>query len=334
MLIKYQALPGALNKKTYALYVLVGSDPYLLNDSALQIKSNNARHGEYSTTIIDINTASDWSLLIAEANSYSLFSDLVLLDARFDKKTIDAAGKGLLVQYLNNINDRSLIILRAPLVTAKSIQWLVDSPHVLVVQIFPFQSSALKLWIDTQFKLRNLRAEYQVTNLIQQYTEGNMLATEQLIEKLSLSVLPGELITETLLREQLKDESHFEIYELAEACLDANPIKALRLLQQSRLEQIEPTYVLWILTQEVRLLIQLIHLTNQSLSFDSACSQLKIWSSRIKFYSKAMGRLSLHELEILIQECKELDELIKTTQNSQIWNKFDFIALALSNGIK
>jgi len=330
MLIKYQALAPLLQKKTHALYVLIGSDPYLLNESAVQIKASFARHDESSGSVVDINSVSDWSLLIAEATSYSLFSEHVLLDARFEKKTIEAAGKELLSQYLINPNDRCLIILRSPLVAIKSIQWLIDSPNALVVQIFPLQPPALKAWIEAQLKKRNLSASQNVINQIHQYTEGNMLATAQLIDKLSLCISPGEMITESLLREQLQDESHFELYELAETCLDGNAVKALRLLQQSRFEQVEPTYILWILTQEIRLLIQLIHLTNQSLSFEMACSQLKIWSSRTKFYNKAIRRLSLHQLHELLHKCKELDEQIKSTQSSQIWNTFDVIATTLS----
>ena len=56
--------------------------------------------GEADERIIDINKPTDWSLLTEEANSYSLFSDCVLLDIRFDKKTIDAIGKRIITSYL------------------------------------------------------------------------------------------------------------------------------------------------------------------------------------------------------------------------------------------
>jgi DNA polymerase-3 subunit delta len=333
MLIKYQGLPGLLQKSTRALYVLLGNDPYLLNDAAVQIKQSFLKRPDVSQAVIDIQSPADWSLLVAEANSYSLFSEYVFLDARYDKKTIDATGKGLLTEYLAAINDRCLILLRAPMLSAKAIQWLVDSPHTVVVQVYPFAADALKQWVDKQLRSKSLRSELGVTNLIHQYTQGNMLATAQLIEKLSLCSKPDEMITIAMIREQLSDQSHFEVYALAEACLNANAGQCLRLLQQFRAERIEPTLILWILTQEVRLLIQLHYLLKQHTSMDAACSQLKIWSSRIQFYAKATARLSLKPLLTLLGECKQLDEMIKTTQSMQIWDRFDLIALSLCSEV-
>ena len=329
MLIKYQALPSLLQKKSHALYVLIGNDPYLLNDAAIQIKKLFLKRAECEQTILDIQSPADWSLLIAEANSYSLFSEHVLLDARYDKKTIDAAGKTLLIDYLKAVNDRCMIVLRAPLLSAKALQWLVDSPHVVVIQLYPLTALALKQWIGAQLLSRGMNVEPAVPNLIHEYTQGNMLASAQLLDKLALCCSPGEIVSESLVREHLIDQSHFDLYELAAACLNADALKALRLLQQSRLERTEPTFVLWILTQEVRLLIQLHYLLNQSTSMDNACNQLKIWSSRVQLYSKAISRLSLEPLCQLLHECKQLDEMIKTTQSSQVWNKFDKVALAL-----
>jgi len=334
MLIKYQALPSLLQKKTHALYVLIGNEPYLLNDAAVQIKQLCLKRTECEQTTLDIYSPADWSLLIAEANNYSLFSEHVLLDARYDKKTIDAAGKTALTDYIKDVNDRCMIILRAPLLSAKALQWLVDSPNVVVIQLYPLPPHALMQWIGAQLLSRGMRVELAVPNLIHEYTQGNMLATAQLLDKLSLCCAPEEIVTASLVKEHLIDQSHFELFELAAACLGADALKALRLLQQSRLDRTEPTLVLWILTQEIRLLIQLHDLLNQSFSIDNACSQLKIWSSRIQLYTRAISRLTLEPLYQLLHECKQLDEMIKTTQSNQIWNKFDRVALALCGSLE
>lgn len=331
MLIKYQALSGTLQRKAFSIIALIGSDPYLLNDAALQSKrSIMTKHANSAVTLIDINNPADWSLLMSEANSYSLFNDYVILDARFDKKSIDATGKSLLLQYLQDANDCCQIILRAPLLTSKSMQWLLDSPNALVVQIYPLNDIALKQWIESQFKHHNLSMELHVPSLIQQYTQGNMLATAQLIEKLTLICKPNDTITLSLVKEHLTDQSHFEIFDLAEACLNADIIKALKLLNQFRLEAAEPTLVLWVLTQEIRLLIQITYLLKQGATIENACSQLKIWSSRVRLYANAASRTTLDKLFDLLHKCKQCDEMIKTSQGSQIWNYFNNIALGIT----
>lgn len=329
MIVKYTALDPLLQKKTHSLYVLIGNEPYLLNDAALKIKQAFQKKADCSPTILDVNTPADWAIVINEANSYSLFSDQVLLDVRLDKKSIDASGKELLLNYLEAVNSSCLILLRAPLIPIKSLQWLVDNPEVAIVQALPFTDQALKTWIAAQFVTKKLQVEPTVPHQVYEYTQGNMLAAAQFIDKLSIVCSPNEVITPQLVNDHLSDQSHFELFELAKSCLEANAHKTLRLLHQSRCERTEPTLLLWILSQEIRLLIQLHYLIKQSVLIENACSQLKIWSSRTFLYTKAIKRLPLDSLYPLLYECKQIDEMIKTSQSTQIWNKFEFIALAL-----
>lgn len=93
MIIKYQALASWLQKKLHAIYILVGPDPYLLNDSILQIKKAWGARAESDNKVLQINSSSDWTLLLEEANSYSLLAEQVLIDARVDKKTIEQASE-------------------------------------------------------------------------------------------------------------------------------------------------------------------------------------------------------------------------------------------------
>ncbi len=329
MLIKYQALIPHLQKNIKAVYVLVGLDHYLLNDAAFNIKKIWRQHGDIDEKIIPINTAADWELLLQEANSYSLFAEHVLLDIRFEKKTIDPIGKNILNQYLQNINPRCLIILQASAVPAKQLQWLTNSEHVVLVQVAPLTDSALQSWITTQLQYRAVRHASQVPALIHQYSQGNMLACAQVIEKLALICDTANELTIEDVRDQLIDQCDFQLYDLADACLAANAEKALRLLRQASNNRIEPTLILWLLTQEIRQLIQLSHVVKHVTTFSAACTQLKIWPKRAKFYEMTLDRLPLTTLYQLLRDSKQLDERIKTNQSQQIWQAFEKLALSL-----
>ena len=330
MLIKYQALASLIQNKSHALYVLIGSEPFLLNDAAHQIITCFSKRAEYARTILDIETPSDWSSLLTEANSFSLFKDNVMLDARYEKKTIEAIGKELLSNYLKSINERCVIILRAPNISSKSIQWLTDNANVVVVQIYKFSELMLKQWIQIQCQSHGLNIQPLVFNHMYQFTQGSMLATIQLLKKLALCYTSGEIITESMITEHVNNLTQYELRELGEACLTGDVSRALHLLQQFRHERTEPTLILWILTQEIRLLIQLNHLVNHNTSFEAACQQLKIWSSRIQLYAKASARIPNTQLYPLLLECKQIDDCIKISQITLVWNKFDSIVLSFS----
>lgn len=329
MLIKYQALLPQLQKKLQTVYVLIGSDHYLLNDAAWQIKKAWRQCGETDEKIIDLNSAADWGTLHEEANSYSLFSEQVLLDARLDKKSIDAQGKAILSQYLQSINPKCLIIIRASLVPAKQLQWLTNNEHVTVVQIMSLTGSALHKWIIDQLQSHSLLYNEQVPALLQQYTQGNLLACAQAIEKLTLISDKKTVLGVDEVRQQLTDQCDYQLYDLADACLAANAEKALHLLRQACNNRTEPTLILWLLTQEIRNLIQLAHAQKQHVPFATACAQQKIWPQRVKLYETTLAHFSLIKLYTLLQESKRLDEQIKTTNSRQIWNNLEQLALSL-----
>ena len=329
MNIKYQAIALHLRQKTYPLYILTGQDHYLLNDAALLIKKSWRQRGECDERTVQLNGPSDWELLREEANSYSLFSEFVLLDARCDKKTIEAAGKKIIQHYLQNINSRCLIILRAPHVPSKQLQLLANNEHTVLVQAYPLAPAELQRWITTQLSSHAIRHEQGVPALIHQYTQGNMLACAQVIDKLVLIANEGELLTANMVLEQLSDQCDYQLYELADACLNGRADKAIHLLRQACDNKTEPTLILWLLSQEIRQLIQLNHLLQQSMPLSTACSQLKIWPQRAKAYETTLQRLPLTQLQHLLQNCQQLDEQIKSVQSVTIWHGLERVALAL-----
>lgn len=69
----------------------------------------------------------------------------------------------------------------------------------------------MKRWINEQLKLNTISFDPYVPELIYQYTKGNMLATAQVIEKITLSNTPGTLITPYLALEHLSDQCDFSL---------------------------------------------------------------------------------------------------------------------------
>ena len=332
MIVKYQGLAPALRQPLRPVYILTGQDAYLLNDAARSIKNVWRQRGEYDERIIDLNTPADWSLLKSEASSYSLFSEFVLIDARLDKKSIDAMGKKILQQYIQHSNPRCLIILRAPNVPNKLLQTLANNDQTVLIQAYPFAPAELQRWIIAELKNKRILYAPEVPALIHQYTQGNMLACAQLIEKLALVIPENTALTIEQLKEQLHDQCDFQLYELADACLTGRAEKAIHLLRQACQNKTEPTLILWLLTQEIRLLVQLDFLRVQSVSLTTACSQLKIWPQRAQSYESTRLRIKGLKLQQLLQSCQQLDEQIKSNMNRFIWQGLETLALGLSVG--
>ncbi|MDI9818856.1 MULTISPECIES: DNA polymerase III subunit delta [unclassified Legionella] len=335
MLIKQQALASYLAHKPLPnLYILIGQEPYFLAESADNIRQAWQRQeGETEETTININNATDWNLVAEKANSYSLFANRCLVDIRYDKKTIDATAKAFLNQYLKNINPSCLLLIRAPNLPLKQLQGLTNNNSIHVVQIFNLNALAIQSWIKEKLLAKGIAFEPEIPTLIHLYTQGNMLACAQAIEKIEL-INEDTLLTAAIVKEQLVDQCHYQLFELSDACLSQNANKAIHYLRHARTEDTEPTLILWLLAQDIRLLIQLIELTSQSIPLSTACSQLKIWSQRSKLYQSSLKHLHKELLLQLLQFCKKTDEYIKSNQSNRVWYALEQIALSLCLGKK
>lgn len=332
MQIKQQMLAQQVQKRIAPLYMLIGQDNYLLDDSLATIKSAIKKVHEYDEKIISIQAADDWNQVREEASSYSLFSDTVLLNIFFDKKSIDAAGKKVLTECLNSINSRCFIIIRAPNVPAKQLQWLSSHEQAIVSVAYPLNAATMKNWIATQLRNKTLNFDPQVPDIIHQYTQGNMLACAQVIEKIALCNDPNSKINIQQAREHLSDQCDHNLFELVDACLLGQGDKAIQILRHAANNKTEATLVLWMLTQEIRTIAQLANLLQQRVDIRTACSQLKIWPQRITMYQASCNRLNQNALHQLHRYCYSIDEHIKSSLNTQVWNSLENLALSVCLG--
>ncbi len=332
MQIKQQMLAQQVQRKIAPLYILVGQDNYLLNESLATIKSAIKKNHDCDERVLTVQTTEDWNNLREEANSYSLFSDRVFLNIFFDKKSIDAAGKKILTEYLGSINSRCFIVIRAPNVPAKQLQWLTAHEHAVVSVAYPLNATAMKNWIAAELRKNALNYDQQVPDVIHQYTQGNMLACAQVIEKIALSCAPDSKISIQQAQEHLSDQCDHSLFELIDACLQGQGDKAIQILRHAASDKTEPTLVLWMLTQEVRTILQLTNLLQQQIDIRNASAQLKIWPQRIVLYQASCKRLNNNVLQQLHQYCYSIDERIKSNFSTQVWNSLENLALSLCLG--
>ncbi|MFI4918274.1 MAG: DNA polymerase III subunit delta [Legionellales bacterium] len=332
MQIKQQALAQQIQKKIAPIYVLIGQDNYLLEEAFNIIKSTIKKSHDCDGNPISVNSADDWRQVTEEANSYSLFSETTFIIASFEKKTIDAAGKKILMQYLNSVNTRSFIVIRAPNVAAKQIMWLAAHEQVVVVVAYPLSSDAMKNWIASQLRSTAIEFEPDVPGLIHQYTQGNMLACAQVIEKIALAHSANSRINAQHVLEHLSDQCSHSLFELIDACLLGQADKAIQILRQAAQNKTEAVLILWMLTQELRNLSQLFFLMSQKINMTAAANQLKIWPQRVGLYQISLKRLDDAVCQKLLHQCQMMDDGIKSGTNTHIWMSLERLALSICLG--
>lgn len=327
MLIKHSALIHTLAKGLKPVYLIFGNDEYLLNEACHTIKEQFQKQTTITCQSLELNTQADWYELIDQANSFGLFAEHTLIEARFNKKTLDKTTQKILESYLNAANEQTLIIIRAPLMTYKSVSHLATLNHLLIVQINQLNNNEQLLWIKNQLKIKNILVDDDVPNEILHYTQGNLLASAQSIERLSLLAKPNTYFKRQDIGQQLIDQREYEVQELVESCLKGESEKVLRILEQAEHGKGEHVLILWLLMQTLRQLTALGHPASSHIPFSKRCASLNIWPSRENLYRNALLRIDTMQLNRLLQACHRIDLHIKTNQGNI---KSDLSALALS----
>jgi len=332
MLIKQQALKQHLKSKLNPVYLLIGQDNYLINESQRLIKAQIKATHHCDESRITLQTVSDWQQLNEEAHSYSLFSETMIIEASYEKKTLDVDGKRFLTEYLKSINSRCFIILQAPQLQAKTLQWLSSNNQATIVQSFALDAEGMKQWLNAQLREQGMTLPHDVSELIIQYTKGNMLATSQFVEKISLTYPEAAVLTADMALEHLSDQSEHSLYELIDSLLLGKSEFALQLLRKAAQTKTEPTLALWMFTQDLRNLSQLQFRINNGVDLQTACDQLGIWSQKQRLYQVALKRLSQRLIQSLLMYCQLLDERIKSNSQELVWLSLENLALSITVG--
>ncbi|KTC98082.1 DNA polymerase III subunit delta [Legionella erythra] len=334
MLIKHQDIHFQVNTPLPAVFVLMGQDMFLIDQAATTLKQTwqSLHHQRSDIKIMDIEASSDWLRLMDEVNNYSLFADATLIDGRYAKKSLDSEGKAFFESYLTRINPDCLLLLRAPELTQKSMQFLINHPQVTLVQTRTPDKATVQRWVKEQFARHAIRYQAAVLPLIDQYTRGNLAACAQLLEKIKLTHVLEQELTVDLLKQYLFDQAQYQLFELSDACLQGDTAQALLILRHAVENRVELTLILWVLAQEIRLLLQLQLSHQRQLNFSTTLSQLKIWPQRGRLYQGALKRHSEEGLSSLLAFCGKLDTLIKTSQTPQLYRHFELLILSFCLG--
>lgn len=315
MKLTVDKLPAALQKKLPQVIWLTGDEPLQMQEAGDLIRQTAKQQGLQEREVYEAGNNFAWKQLIEASASLSLFGDSKLVEVRLTSNKPGKEGSEV-IQHLCKLAGQTPDVLlftssKLDAAQTKSAWYKAVDQAGLLVQIWPLDASRLPGWINQRFQQAGIQAEPAAVQLLSDKVEGNLLAASQEIEKLRLFVEPGQTLTADQLLHLIEDASRYSLFDLADACLNGNPSRAVKILHGLQAEGTEPPLLLWALTREIRQTAKLLHHLKEGLPFDSICKQLVIWDRRKPLYRKASQRLKLKETHQLLLEAQQADHAIK-----------------------
>ncbi len=308
------------------VYVVSGDDPLLTGEVADQIRAACRQAGSEERQVYHVERSFDWSQLHDASHSLSLFAQKRLIELRIPGgKPGDEGGKAIMAWLDMPPEDTTLLISLPKLDGASQrTKWakaLTDHPQSRFIQIWPIEAQQLPGWMRDRLASAGLHASPDALELLSARVEGNLLAAAQEIEKLKLYCQNGQLDLQTV-QQAVADSARFDVFNLVDAMLKAEPQHALRILQGLKSEGVEAPIVLWSLAREIRALANMAQDIRRNIPLDRifASQRPPVWDKRKPLLTQALQRHPVHAWEQWLRAAQIIDEQIKGQHPGSAWD--------------
>ena len=319
---KPDQLAGALKKSLSPVYFVSGDEPLQSGEAADLVRSATRSAGYSAREIISIDQGNEWPQLSVEADSFSIFTEKKLIDLRLPSGKPGAEGGKALIAYCKNPPEDTVLLITAGKIdsAAQKSQWFQAIDELgSVVQVWPLQGQDLLHWLQRRAEQKGMRLEMDAAKALAARIEGNLLAAAQEVEK--LYILYGATgISKVMIENAVADSARFDVFKLAEALLSGKLNRAVKILTGLKAEGVAAPVVLWALSREVRILLDIQFELKQGQQQEALFKRHQIWDKRKQAVTDALHRLSTKRIQSLLISSAKTDRQIKGQLAGDGWD--------------
>ncbi len=302
-----------------AIYLIAGSEPLLIRDHLDQLRKTLREAGYEDIQSLTADSTFDWVALLDEGDMLSLFASRKCRIINIVNGKPGQKGSKAIQRICDNLDDETLFIFVVPSLdkTTRNANWCKRLQQLgEVIELKPVYANQLPAWISQRARVKGLEIDEQSASFLAERTEGNLLAADQELEKLSIRFKDQQQIDFDTIEKSVSQSARYTHFVLVDACLEGKFARAMKILNSLRDEGYVTTQIRWALQST---LVQLNSLklaqSNGSLG-DRVWQSLRIWKSKQRLYQQALSRLNSGQIERLLQSCATLDRISKGQQDA------------------
>lgn len=325
------------------VYLLYGEEPFFLRESYDGLRDKLRSQGYLTGDVYDVDAQFDWQALQMETQAGSLFAEQRMIVVNMPKGSPGREGGKFIQDWCAfahslpaGLPPEMVIVFLCERLDSRQVKakWVTAIESAgLVVQAKPVPLNALPNWCQKKAQTLGLQLDLDAAQLLAERVEGNLLAADQALTKLSLVFGSNATISVETIIEQVVDQAHYQLFALSSALLKGQVAYSLQMLMRLREEGLEPPVILWLLSKELRQLIELSQCVQQG-SMSQAFKQCRIWSSKQAEYTLALKRQNLLGWQALLKSALQIDLMIKgirpTLTSEEIWLEMSQLVLNMA----
>lgn len=302
--------------------LVYGEEPLYIRRVSDALRQTLREQGFEQRDQYDVDAQYDWGELQMETQTGSLFAERRIIELQLPTGNPGTAGTAFIQAWCNQAvqsqPDIVLVIYCERLDSRQLKSKWVNAIEAagLVVQAKPLELRELPAWCQQQAQRLGLQLDSDAAALLAERIEGNLLAADQELQKLAL--LKTGQVTLQDIEQMVVDQAHYQLFALSSIMLLGKAAEALHILQRLRQEGSEAAVVLWLLTKELRQLIELAQ-KQQQMPLAQAMKAMRIWSSKQTEVSQALRRHDRQYWENCLLSAYAIDRQIKGGRPGDPW---------------
>lgn len=311
------------------LYFFHGEEPLQRMECADALRARARGEGIEERLVFDAETGIDWGALEGESNALSLFASRRLLEIRLGSRKPDKGGTEVLQRLVERPPGGDIVLVTADKADGnvrKSKWFKLLEEQAVCVNCRDLQGEALPAWLNRRAARHGRQLAPAAAALIADRVEGNMLAASQEVEKLCLLVDTPRIEVEDV-RLAVQDSTRYDVFQLADAVVAGDLVRALRILRGLREEGVEAVLVNWAIARELRLIAGLALACAAGARLDQEFERLRVWDSRKAPYRRLIERCGPDELSTLLAYANFIDTVVKGARSGEPWDEFEILAV-------
>lgn len=319
MQIRLEDLDKQLAKGLRAVYVVHGDETLLAQEAMDLIRATARQQGFDERQVFTVvGNAFDWSALLGESSSLSLFASRRIVELRIPSGKPGKEGSEAIQRLVEQAGPDLLVLVSLPRLdkTQLGSAWFLaldGAGHSLRAD--PIERRTLPAWLAQRARRAGLSLVegpdgQAALGLLADRVEGNLLAAQQEIDKLAL-LHPGQALDLAMVENAVTDLARFEAGQLGEALWSGDVGRTLRLLDILEAEGEAAVRLHWLLADDVRALRRVKRAQAEGKPLPIALREARVWGAKEKLFERVLPRLNLAQLDALLVAAHQLDGICK-----------------------
>ncbi len=263
-----------------------------------------------------------WDEFVSASQAMSLFASQRIVELHLSNSAIGVEGSNAIATFIDNLGEETLLVVVSPAIKGKP-KWLtrtIDSGVYL--PIYPLAGDQLNQWLIQRARRKKLELSAENAALLAERVEGNSIAADQELEKLSLLLEPGSTISLENIEEWVADNARYSVFNLFDTAMQGDIKASCRALNHLREEGAVVPQITGYLSNRLVTLASLEDFKQRN-RLAQGFKEERVFYNQQRLFEQALKRLEASDIDECVKLCYQADKHSKRSETEIAWTMLE-----------